>query len=253
VRLKSILNRVERHKSFGYTQATFVERDGVEPCTGVWEPILTKSRWCLLKRPENLTDSQAAKLADLMQYNLMSVEARLLREDFQRFWECVNPKRAAKFLEWWCKEAMRSRLGATKKVARSLRRHHDLILNWFRAGGTISSGVIEGFNGKAKLTTRKAYGFRTAQGIEFALVHTMGRLPEPAFTHRFCWGGRKKRPSPAQASVTGVCGRRIFPSRLWIRCRLNPTRRSRVRSTRENRAFSTGSEGRIGPRIRRRA
>ena len=151
-----------------------------------WEPILTKSRWCLLKRPENLTDSQAARLADLMQYNLKSVEALLLREDFQRFWECVNPKRAAKFLDSWCKEAMRSRLGPMKKVARSLRRHHDLILNWFRAGGTISSGVVEGFNGKAKLTTRKAYGFRTAQGIEFALFHTMGRLPEPEVTHRFC-------------------------------------------------------------------
>ena len=37
----------------------------------------------LLKRPENLTDSQAARLADLMQYNLKSVEARFLREDFQ--------------------------------------------------------------------------------------------------------------------------------------------------------------------------
>jgi hypothetical protein len=58
--------------------------------------------------------------------------------------------------------------------------------NWFRAGGTISSGVVEGFNGKAKLTTRKAYGFRTAQGIEFALFHAMGRLPEPEITHRFC-------------------------------------------------------------------
>jgi transposase len=73
-----------------------------------------------------------------------------------------------------------------KKVARSLRRHHDLILNWFRAAGTISAGVVEGFNGKAKLTTRKAYGFRTAQGIEFALLHAMGRLPEPEVTHRFC-------------------------------------------------------------------
>ena len=94
-------------------EVTELERDG-------WEPILTKSRWCLLKRPENLTDSQATKLADLMQYNLKSVEARLLREDFQRFWECVNPKRAAKFLDSWCKEAMRSRLGPMKKVARSL-------------------------------------------------------------------------------------------------------------------------------------
>jgi len=116
----------------------------------------------------------------------MSVEARLLREDFQRFRECVNPKRVAKFLAFWCKEAMRSRLGPMKKVARSLRRHRDLILNWFQAAGTISSGVVEGFNGTARLTTRKAYGIRTAQGIEFSLLHTMGRLPVPEFTHRFC-------------------------------------------------------------------
>ncbi len=73
-----------------------------------------------------------------------------------------------------------------ERTEQSLRRHHDLILNWFRAAGTISSGVVEGFNGKAKLTTRKVYGFRTAQGIEFALFHTMGRLPEPEVTHRLC-------------------------------------------------------------------
>ena len=108
------------------------------------------------QRPENLTDSQAATLADLRQYHLKSVEARLLREDFQRFRECVKPKRAAKFLNFWCKEAMRSRLGPMKKVARSLRRHHDLILNWFRAAGTISSGVVEGFNGTAKTDHQKS-------------------------------------------------------------------------------------------------
>jgi transposase len=73
-----------------------------------------------------------------------------------------------------------------KKVAKSLRRHRHLILNWFRARGTISSGVVEGFNGKVKLTTRKAYGFRTPEGIEFALLHVMGNLPEPESTHRFC-------------------------------------------------------------------
>ena len=109
-----------------------------------------------------------------MQYNLKSVKAHLLREDFQRFWECGNPKRAAKFLDSWCKEAIRSRPGPMTKVARSLRRHRRLILNWFNAGGTISSGIVEGFNGKTKLTTRKAYGFRTTQGIAFALFHSMG-------------------------------------------------------------------------------
>jgi transposase len=73
-----------------------------------------------------------------------------------------------------------------KKVAGSLRRHRPLILNWLLALGGISAGTVEGFNGKAKLTTRKAYGFGTPQGIEFALLHVMGDLPEPQFTHRFC-------------------------------------------------------------------
>jgi transposase len=73
-----------------------------------------------------------------------------------------------------------------KKVARSLRRHRPLIPNWFLALGGISAGVVEGFNGKAKLTTRKAYGFRTPQGSEFAMFHVMGNLPEPQPTHRFC-------------------------------------------------------------------
>ncbi len=36
---------------------------------------------------------------------------------------------------------------------------HELKLNWFRARGTISAGIVEGYNNKAKLTTTKAYGY----------------------------------------------------------------------------------------------
>jgi len=57
---------------------------------------------------------------------------------------------------------------------------------WFRARGEISAAVVEGFNNKAKLTTRKAYGFRSFGCIEIALYHTLGQLPEPDATHRFC-------------------------------------------------------------------
>ena len=50
----------------------------------------------------------------------------------------------------------------------------------------ISSGVVEGFSGKAKLTARKAYGLRTPQGLEIALFHPMGYvLPEPKISDRF--------------------------------------------------------------------
>lgn len=151
-----------------------------------YEPVLKHSRWCLLKRKENLTGKQTVKLSELLQYNLQSVRGYLLREDFQRFWEYVSPYWAGRFLDAWCTRTMRSKLEPMKKVARSLRAHRDLILNWFRARGTISSGTVEGLNNNAKLTTRKSYGFRTFEAAQTALYHTLGDLPEPEFTHEFC-------------------------------------------------------------------
>jgi transposase len=160
-------------------EARRLEEDG-------YEPVLKRSRWCLLKRPENLTEKQTVKLSELLRYNLQSVRSYLLREDFQQFWEYARPGWAGKFLDQWCTRTLRSRIEPMRKVARSLREHRELILNWFRARGTISAGVVEGLNNKAKLTTRKAYGFRTYEGIETALYHTLGALPEPEFTHEFC-------------------------------------------------------------------
>ena len=49
-----------------------------------------KNRWCLLKRPENLTDKQVDKLSDLLACNLNTIRAYLLKEDFQRFWNWLG-------------------------------------------------------------------------------------------------------------------------------------------------------------------
>lgn len=151
-----------------------------------YAPVLKNTRWLLLKRPERLSEKQEAKLADLLQYNLRTVRAYLLKEDFQFFWGYHSPYWAGQFLDRWCTRTMRSRIEPMKKVARMLRDHHSLVMNWFRAKGRISSAAVEGFNNKAKLTTRKAYGFRTYRAMEVALYHTLGALPEPEFTHRFC-------------------------------------------------------------------
>ncbi len=53
-----------------------------------------------------------------------------------------------------------------------------------------SSGIVEGFNCKAKLTIRKAYGFRTFDALEIVIFHQLGALPEPEFTHSYFWGGK---------------------------------------------------------------
>ena len=127
-------------------EAQRMARDG-------YQPVLKKSRWCLLKRRANLTDTQRLKLRDLLRYNLQSVRAYLLKEDFQQFWDYDSPTWAGKFLDQWCTQVMRSRIAPMKKFARTLRTHR-VLLNYFRARKAFSSGVIEGMNNKAKLTMR---------------------------------------------------------------------------------------------------
>jgi transposase len=148
-------------------------------------PVLKKSRWLLLKREENLKTEQRFRLRDLLRYNLKTVRAYLLKEAFQQLWDYNSPAWAGKFLDDWCRQVMRSRIEPMKNIARSLRQHRELILNYFRAQKLLSSGVVEGLNNKAKVTMRKSYGFRTFRCLELALYHSLAKLPEPESTHEF--------------------------------------------------------------------
>ncbi len=148
-------------------------------------PVLKKSRWLLLKREENLKIEQRFRLRDLLRYNLKTVRAYLLKEAFQQLWDYNSPAWAGKFLDQWCRQVMRSRIEPMKKIARSMRDHRELILNYFRAQKLFSSGVVEGLNNKAKVTIRKSCGFRTFRCLELALYHSLGKLPEPESTHEF--------------------------------------------------------------------
>jgi len=147
--------------------------------------VLKNTRWLLLKRPENLTDKQSSRLSDLVQHNLRSVRAYLLKEKFNEVWTYVSPYWAGKAIHAWTNMAMRSQLEPMKGVAKMIRNHQALILNWYRAKGEISNGIVEGLNGKGRVITKRAYGFRTYECLKIALYHTLGDLPKPKFIHRF--------------------------------------------------------------------
>ena len=151
-----------------------------------YEPVLKDSKYCLLKRQENLTDKQSIKLADLLQYDLKSIRAYLLKESFNAFWQYTSPYWAERYLNLWCARAMRSRLDPIKKFVKTVRKHQPLMMNWFKAKKAYSSGAVEGLNRKINLVTRKAYGYKSFEVLQIALFHTMGDLPEPEITHRFC-------------------------------------------------------------------
>lgn len=150
------------------------------------EPVLTNARWLLLKHPRNLTEKQRPRLKELLTFNLKSVRAYLLREEFQHFWTYTSATWAAKFLSSWIYMTMRSRIEPMKKVAKMLRRHQSLILNWFEAKGAVSSGMVEALNNTAQLAIRQSFGFRKFRTMELMLYHKLGNLPLPPLTHRFC-------------------------------------------------------------------
>lgn len=147
---------------------------------------LKRMRWKLLRRGSRVRGRAKQRLCGLLHTKLATGRAWMLKETFQDFWRYRGLNWAAAFLDVWCTRALRSRIEPMKKVARMLRTHEELLLNWFRAKGEISSGAVEGLNNKIRVVTRRSYGFRTFDAMEIALYHTLGRLPEPETTHRFC-------------------------------------------------------------------
>ena len=115
-----------------------------------YQPVLKKSRWCVLKRKENLTDKQQHRLRDLLRYNLQTVRAYLLKEDFQQFWEYNSPAWAGKFLDFWCRQTMRSRIvsGSERRRWRSPCQSNSSSITT-HLGGRISPSVA-GRNSPAK-------------------------------------------------------------------------------------------------------
>ena len=147
---------------------------------------LKHMRWPLLRRGSRVRGHARRKLNALLASKLATARAWELKESFLHFWHYHSTVWAKAFLDYWCFRALRSRLEPMRKVARMLRAHEALLLNWFRAKGEISTGVVEGLNNKIRVVTRRSYGFRTYEAMEIALYHTLGRLPEPESTHKFC-------------------------------------------------------------------
>ena len=71
----------------------------------------------------------------------------LLKEDLQQFWKYNSPTWAGMFLAFWCGQTMRSRIEPMKKVARMLRAHRRLLLNYFKAKKVRDPGCIEANDG----------------------------------------------------------------------------------------------------------
>ena len=141
------------------------------------------TRYIWLKNPWNLTENQKAKFGSLEKLNLKINRAYLLKESFRNLWFYKTAGWAYRYLKQWFWWATHSRLEPMRKFAWMIRRHENNILSYFKL--PINNASVEGLNNKAKIISRRAYGFRSVKGHILNLYHCLSDLPWPKLLHRF--------------------------------------------------------------------
>jgi transposase len=117
------------------------------------------TRWSLLKSPEKQTLNQLAKLGEVQHANKPLYRAFLLKEELRVLYQLDDPALAPAHLDAWLTWASRSRLDPFVKLARTIRRHRDGILNAIRLG--LNNGRLEGLNSRIRLISHRSFGFHS--------------------------------------------------------------------------------------------
>ncbi len=120
-------------------------------------PALKGARFAILKNVANLTIKQSAKREQLSQMNLKTTRAIRIREGFQAIYQARDMNHFKQLLKEWYYWATHSNLTPMKKVAKTIKRHWDGILQWKES--QINNGILEGLNSIIQAAKRKARGY----------------------------------------------------------------------------------------------
>jgi len=157
-----------------------VRREQLRELRGTQEgKKLFRSRFVLLKNPWNLTRNEKSRLSELQESNQRLYRAYLLKETLAQALDYKQPWRAERALRDWLAWASRSKLAPFVRAARTIRKHFDGVLAYVRH--RLTNGIVEGFNNRLRMITRRAYGFHSARPLIAMLFLCCGgiRLDPP--------------------------------------------------------------------------
>jgi transposase len=136
---------------------------------------IKRSRYALWKNPEDLTERQHAKLAWIATTDPRLHRAYLLKEGLRTIFQLPYDD-AVEALDIWLGWARRSRIPAFTKLARSVKKARETILN--AIAHRLSNALIESVNTKIRLITRIAFGFKNVDAlIALAMLSLGGHRP----------------------------------------------------------------------------
>ena len=144
---------------------------------------LKGSRWIFRKNPENLTDQQQARLAEMDLTHLATGVAYQMRLNLQRVYRCRTAETAQRKLSDWCRwvhgkaEKLGALLDPMVRVAKSIKKHMQGILAHWQQG--LTTAYLEGLNSVFSAVKRKARGYRSTVYMITVLYFVAGKLEIP--------------------------------------------------------------------------
>jgi len=161
-----------------------VRREQVRNANAPDKAALKNTRWALQKNPWNLTHLEREKLSMLERRNAPIYRAYLLKESLLAILDRRQVNVASAKLDEWLEWARGSGLRPFVRVANTIDQHRDGVLAYVRT--RLNNGRIEGLNGKARVITRRAFGFHSAASLIAMLFLCCGGISAyPAHIYPF--------------------------------------------------------------------
>lgn len=135
---------------------------------------LTGSRYAFLHSPENATAKQKAMLAKLSTMNLKTVKAYQMKLALRHIYDLHTPSYAEQKLKEWYFWATHSRLQPIIEAAKTIKRHWDGIVRYFK--DRITNGLAEGINGIIQTIKRQARGFKNTSNFITMIYLRLAKL-----------------------------------------------------------------------------
>ena len=156
---------------------TEVRREAMRELAAEEKRWLKKSRWILLKRPENRTEKEDERLSMIKKANGPVYRAYLLKESFLNIFVRDTRNQAEEDLRAWLKWAARSRLKPFVRLGRTIRKYRDGVLEFIET--KLSNGRLEGMNNKIRLLSHRSYGFHSAKALIATVYLCCSKLQLP--------------------------------------------------------------------------
>lgn len=134
------------------------------------------ARWALWRHPEDLSDAEKAKLADISRSNAPLYRGYLLKEQLRQVFQ-LPLAAAMALLDKWVKWAKRSQLKPFVRIAKTIADHRDDIYAAIEQG--LSNARLESVNTKVRLLTRVAFGFRDPGALISLVLLSLGGYCPP--------------------------------------------------------------------------